>query len=77
LASDPLANRPKKMHASSIPTFSTLPVSVCGRSLTNVSVMQLTVSSGPLSQMAVSMQWASRSPDTPAPAALMSSRHRP
>ena len=60
-----------------MPTFSTLPVRLCFRSLTNVSVMALTLSMRPLSQIAVSMQWASRSPVTPLPAAATSSRHRP
>jgi hypothetical protein len=46
------------------------------RSLTKVSVMALTESMPPLSQRAVSMQWASRSPVTPLPAALTSRRHR-
>ncbi len=47
------------------------------RSLTKVSVMALTVSMPPLSQMAVSMQWARRSPVTPLPAAATSRRHKP
>ncbi len=60
-----------------MPTFSTLPVRLCLRSLTNVSVMAQTLVMGPLSQMAVSMQWASRSPVTPLPEADTSSRHSP
>ncbi len=64
-----------KAQASSMPTFSTLPVSLCLRSLTKVSVMALIVSRPPFSQRAVSMQWASRSPVTPLPAAATSSRH--
>ena len=43
----------------------------------NVSVIAVTVSIGPFSHIAVSMQWASRSPVTPLPATLASSRHRP
>ena len=58
-----------------MPTFSTLPVRLCLRSLMNVSVMAVTLSMPPLSQIAVSMQWASRSPVTPLPAAATSSRH--
>jgi len=60
-----------------MPTFSTLPVRLCLRSLTNVSVIALTVATPPLSQIAVSMQWASKSPVTPLPAAATSSRQRP
>ena len=41
-----------------MPTGSTLPDSVCLRSLTNVSVIAVTLLIGPLSQRAVSMQWA-------------------
>ena len=47
------------------------------RSLMNVSVMAVTDVIGPLCHRAVSMQWASRSPVTPEPAALTSSRHVP
>ena len=43
----------------------------------NVSVMALTLSMLPLSQSAVSMQCASRSPVTPLPATFTSSRHKP
>ena len=60
-----------------MPTFSTLPVRLCIRSLTNVSVIAQTLWIGPLSQMAVSMQCASRSPVTPLPAASTSSRQSP
>ena len=77
VASEPLSNWPRKAQASSMPTFSTLPVRLCLRSLTNVSVIALTLSMPPLSQRAVSMQWASRSPVTPLPAAATSSRQRP
>ena len=63
--------------ASSIVTGSTLPVSVCFRSFTNVSVMALTETMSPLIQRAVSMQWARRSPVTPEPAAAASRRQRP
>ncbi len=59
-----------------MPTFSTLPVSWCLRSLIKVSVMALRLLMPPLSHMAVSMQWARRSPETPLPAALTSRRHR-
>src|SRR3982751_141434 len=59
-----------------MPTGSTFPVRLCFRSLTNVSVVALTVVTDPFSQMAVSMQWASRSPVTPDPAAATSSRQR-
>jgi hypothetical protein len=55
----------------------TLPVRLCLRSLMKVSVMALTSLMPPLSQSAVSMQWASRSPVTPEPAALTSRRQRP
>ena len=41
-----------------MPTGSTLPDSVCLRSLMNVSVIAVTFLIGPLSQRAVSMQWA-------------------
>ena len=51
-----------------MPTGSTLPVRLCFRSLMNVSVIAVTSVIGPLSQSAVSMQWASRSPVTPLPA---------
>ena len=60
-----------------MPTGSTLPDSVCLRSLMNVSVIAVTLSIGPLSQRAVSMQWARRSPVTPLPATRTSIRHRP
>ena len=60
-----------------MPTCSTLPVRLCLRSLMNVSVIAVTSVIGPLSQSAVSMQWASRSPVTPLPAAATSSRQRP
>ncbi len=53
------------MQASSMPTGSTLPVSACMRSLTKVSVSAMTRAIGPLSHIAVSMEWASRSPVTP------------
>ena len=53
-----------------MPTGSTLPVRLCLRSLTKVSVIAVTLSMRPLSQSAVSMQWASRSPVTPLPATL-------
>ncbi len=59
-----------------MPTFCFCPVSWCTRSLMNVSVIAVTSLIEPLSQMAVSMQWASRSPVTPLPAAAASSRHR-
>ena len=42
-----------------------------------VSVIAVTLLMPPLSQTAVSMQWARRSPVTPLPAAATSSRHRP
>ncbi len=77
MASEPLAKRQRNAQASSIPTGSTLPDSVCFRSLMNVSVIAVTLLIGPLSHRAVSMQWASRSPVTPLPAALASIRHRP
>ena len=64
----------EKRAASSMPTFSTLPVRVCWRSLMKVSVMPQTSSMAPLSHIAVSMQWASRSPVTPLPATLTSRR---
>ena len=51
-----------------MPTGSTLPVRLCLRDLMNVSVIAVTSSIGPLSHIAVSMQWASRSPVTPLPA---------
>ena len=70
LASEPLSKRARKRHASSMPTFSTLPVRLCLRSLMKVSVIAVTLSMPPLSHMAVSMQWASRSPVTPLPATL-------
>ena len=72
-----MAKRQRNAQASSMPTVSTLPVRVCLRSLMNVSVIAVTLLIGPLSQRAVSMQWASRSPVTPLPAAVASSRHRP
>ncbi len=50
-------------------TFSTLPVRLCCLSLMKVSVIAVTLSILPLSQSAVSMQWASKSPVTPLPAA--------
>ena len=73
---DPLANTARNMHASSIVTGSTLPVSTCLRSLTNVSVAATTRWIGPLSHSAVSIECASRSPVTPDPATFASSRHR-
>ncbi len=57
-----------------MPTGSTLPVSACMRSFTKVSVIAQTELMGPLCHMAVSIQWASRSPVTPEPAALTSRR---
>jgi hypothetical protein len=42
--------------------------------LMNVSVIAVTVAIGPLSHIAVSMQWASKSPVTPLPATFASSR---
>ena len=57
-----------------MPTFSTFPVRLCLRSLMKVSVIAETRSMPPLSQSAVSMQCASRSPVTPLPATLTSSR---
>ena len=39
-----------------MPTFSTLPVRLCFRSLMKVSVIAVTLAIFPLSQMAVSMQ---------------------
>ena len=59
-----------------MPTGSTLPVRLCLRSLTKVSVIALTCVIEPFSQRAVSMQWARRSPVTPEPAAATSSRQR-
>ena len=58
-----------------MPTGSTLPVSWCSRSFTKVSVSAITLVIGPFSHIAVSMLCASRSPVTPEPAALTSSRH--
>jgi len=59
-----------------MPTGSTLPVSACLRCLTKVSVAAVTRAMGPLSHSAVSIEWARRSPVTPEPATLTSSRHR-
>ena len=73
----PLLNLARKRLASSMVTFSILPVRVCLRSLMNVSVVAVTLSMVPLSHMAVSMQWASKSPVTPLPATLASKRQRP
>ena len=53
-----------------MPTVCTLPVSACLRFFTNVSVIAVRLAIGPLIQSAVSMQWASRSPVTPEPAAF-------
>ena len=55
-------------------TDSTLPVSTCWRCLIKVSVRATTRVIGPLSHIAVSIEWASRSPVTPDPATLASSR---
>src|SRR5258706_14412093 len=63
--------------ASSMPTFSTFPERLCFRSLMNVLVIAETDDIFPLSQMAVSMQWARRSLVSPLPAAATSSRHSP
>ena len=55
-------------------TFCFSPVAVWTRSLINVSVTADTSLMLPLSQIAVSMQWASKSPVTPLPAAAASRR---
>ena len=59
-----------------MPTGSSLPVRLCLRLLMNVSVMAVTSSICPFSHIAVSILCASRSPVTPLPATLASSRHR-
>ena len=56
VASDPFSNLDRNAHASSMPTGSIFPVSVCLRSFTNVSVMAVTPAIGPFSHIAVSMQ---------------------
>ena len=73
----PPAKRARKAQASSISTVLRVPGSSCSsRSLTNVSVVAATLVIGPASHIAVSMECASRSPVTPLPDTLLSSRHR-
>ena len=60
-----------------MPTACFLPVAAWVRSLTKVSVIAVRLSMPPLIQIAVSRQWARRSPVTPEPAASTSSRQVP
>ena len=58
----------------SMPTGCTFPLRACTRSFTNVRVLATTRAMGPLIHIAVSIECASKSPVTPDPASLISSR---